>query len=110
MDKNKNNFTNLHSADENDDALDLNLINHTSLLRKSVKKAKAAALVQETRKQNELEGLEKIQSNVIRILLLEDSETDADLLIRHLRKEKIDFEYIRVWDKDAFLEQLTVFA
>jgi len=46
----------------------------------------------------------------IKILLLEDSETDADLLIRHLRREKIDFNHIRVWEKDAYLKQIDEFC
>ena len=46
----------------------------------------------------------------VKILLLEDSEADTELLVRHLRKEKIDFEYTRVWEKETFLEQLKKFA
>jgi len=41
--------------------------------------------------------------DVLKILLVEDSETDALLLIRYLKKENIDFNYSRVWDKDAFI-------
>jgi len=39
----------------------------------------------------------------LKILLVEDSETDADLLIRFLNREKINFKHSRVWNKDAFL-------
>jgi len=46
----------------------------------------------------------------IKILRLEDSETDADLLVRHLRKEKINFVHNHVWKKDTFLEQLSKFS
>jgi len=46
----------------------------------------------------------------IKLLLLEDSEMDADLLVRHLHKEKIDFKYVRVWKKSTFQEQLKLFA
>jgi len=46
----------------------------------------------------------------VRILLLEDSEMDEDLLVRHLKKEKIDFQYIRVWERNSFLDQLKKFA
>jgi two-component system, sensor histidine kinase and response regulator len=46
----------------------------------------------------------------IKILLVEDSPMDADLLSRHLRKENIDFEYKRVWEREAFLDQLKNFA
>lgn len=38
----------------------------------------------------------------LNILLVEDSETDADLLIRFLKKQGIDFSYTRVWNKDDF--------
>ncbi len=42
----------------------------------------------------------------LKILLVEDSETDADLLIRFLKREKIDFSYSRVWDRNAFINIL----
>jgi len=42
----------------------------------------------------------------LNILLVEDSETDADLLIRFLKKENIDFRYSRVWDKGTFISAL----
>ena len=42
----------------------------------------------------------------LKILLVEDSETDADLLIRFLKKEKIDFSYSRVWERNAFVNAL----
>ena len=42
----------------------------------------------------------------INILLVEDSATDADILVRHLRKEKIDFDYSRVWSKEGFVESI----
>jgi len=47
-----------------------------------------------------------IMDNKLKILLVEDSESDADLLIRFLKKEKIDFSFIRVWNKDAFIKAL----
>lgn len=40
--------------------------------------------------------------NKIKILLVEDSETDADLLIRFLKKQGIDFSITRVWNKEDF--------
>lgn len=46
----------------------------------------------------------------VKILLLEDSEADTELLVRHLKKERIDFEYTRVWEKSSFLVQLKKFA
>ncbi len=42
----------------------------------------------------------------LRILLLEDSESDADLLIKHLRKEYIHFIHLRVWNREAFINAL----
>jgi serine phosphatase RsbU (regulator of sigma subunit) len=56
-----------------------------------------------------LDGIEQIKLSMeerIRILLLEDSEMDADLLVRHLRKENIDFDHTRVWERAGFREQL----
>lgn len=44
--------------------------------------------------------------NILKILLVEDSETDADLLIRFLNREKINFSHSRVWNKDAFLNAI----
>ena len=38
--------------------------------------------------------------------MVEDSEADADLLVRFLTKEKIDFSHFRVWTKDAFVNAL----
>jgi len=48
--------------------------------------------------------------NKLKILLLEDSRMDADLLIRFLRREKFEFEYAWVWEKNAFSEQLKKLA
>ena len=42
----------------------------------------------------------------LNILLLEDSEIDADLLVRFLKKEKIDFNYSRIWQKNDFINAL----
>ena len=46
----------------------------------------------------------------LKILLLEDSDTDADLLIRHLKKEYIAFSYLRVWLKDDYINALDEFS
>jgi serine phosphatase RsbU (regulator of sigma subunit) len=45
----------------------------------------------------------------LKILLVEDSDTDADLLIRYLKKELIAFSYVRVWIKDNFVKALDEF-
>jgi serine phosphatase RsbU (regulator of sigma subunit) len=42
-------------------------------------------------------------SDELKILLVEDSESDADLLIRFLRKHELQFSYTRVWNKQGFL-------
>ena len=44
--------------------------------------------------------------NILNILLLEDTDSDAELLIRFLKKENIAFNYIRVWEKDTFIKAL----
>lgn len=43
--------------------------------------------------------------DVLKILLVEDTESDTDLLIRFLKKE-IDLSYLRVDDRDAFIKAL----
>lgn len=40
------------------------------------------------------------------ILLLENSKSDADLLVKYLKKEKFNFSYTRVWQKESFVELL----
>lgn len=42
--------------------------------------------------------------NKINILLLEDSETDANLLLRFLEKENLDFSYSHVIKKQEFID------
>lgn len=42
----------------------------------------------------------------LNILFLEDSEIDADLIVRFLKKEKIDFNYSRIWQKNDFINAL----
>jgi serine phosphatase RsbU (regulator of sigma subunit) len=42
----------------------------------------------------------------LNILLVEDSESDSDLLIRFLKKKEISFSYSRVWARDAFLSAI----
>jgi serine phosphatase RsbU (regulator of sigma subunit) len=41
--------------------------------------------------------------NKLKILLVEDSETDADLLIRFLRKQGLDFIFTRVWNREDYI-------
>jgi serine phosphatase RsbU (regulator of sigma subunit) len=45
-------------------------------------------------------------NNELKILLLEDSETDADLLVRFLNKEKLQFSCTRVWNKSTFVSEI----
>ena len=42
----------------------------------------------------------------LNILLVEDSASDAILLIRFLKKEALDFSHSRVWTKDAFIQAI----
>jgi len=46
----------------------------------------------------------------LKILLLEDSQMDTDLLIRFLSRAKLEFEYRCVWEQNAFSEQLHEFT
>ena len=109
MNQKFNNFFNMHLTNEDNKVLNPELEKHTQFLESTINKPKHVTSGLYRRKINETREYGKPYSNTIRILLLEDSETDADLLIRHLKKENIDFEYIRVLDKEAFLEQLSVF-
>lgn len=45
----------------------------------------------------------------LRILLVEDSETDSDLLVTHLKRENVVFDYRRVWSKEEFIKALHSF-
>jgi CheY-like chemotaxis protein len=47
---------------------------------------------------------------VLRILILEDQNTDAELMERKLCKEEISFSSKRVETKEDFLRELKVFA
>lgn len=103
------NFINLRqNAKQHADKLDLILGSYASLSKNPEKKTKSLPLLR-IKKANGIEDLDQNNTKALRILLLEDSLTDADLLIRHLRKEKIDFQYTRVLDKPSFLEQLKAF-
>jgi phosphoserine phosphatase RsbU/P len=47
-----------------------------------------------------------MMDGTLKILLVEDSETDADLLVRFLKKENIDFSCLRVWNRETFISAL----
>lgn len=110
MNEKNYNFINLRqNAKQHAEKLDLILGSYTSLSKIPGKKTKSPPFLK-IKKVDQTEDPGQINSKALRILLLEDSETDADLLIRHLRREKIDFLYTRVLDKAAFVEQLRVFV
>jgi len=43
---------------------------------------------------------------LLKILLIEDSDIDADLLVRFLNKQKIKFSCTRVWNANTFLDEI----
>ncbi len=45
----------------------------------------------------------------LKILLVEDTDFDADLLIRHIKKSGLDFTHKRVWERDNFIEAVAIF-
>lgn len=45
-----------------------------------------------------------------RLLQVEDVETDAELILRELRRHGLSFESCRVWTEAGFLEALATFA
>ena len=47
--------------------------------------------------------------HALKILLVEDEDTDEELLIRFLKKENIDFTHKRVWLKEDYLKALQAF-
>ena len=47
-----------------------------------------------------------MQDTPINILLVEDSEMDAMLLVRFLKKSGMDFSYTRVWERSTFISEL----
>ncbi|WP_269714077.1 response regulator [Caulobacter sp. NIBR2454] len=51
---------------------------------------------------------EKTRSNLLRILLLEDSAIDAELLASHLERAEFEFEIVRVVNRRTFVESLAV--
>lgn len=48
-------------------------------------------------------------SNKLRILIVEDLDTDAEILIHFLKRENIDFVYERVWHEDDYIKALHAF-
>ena len=55
---------------------------------------------------DDIQPITKVMVNTLKILLVEDSETDADLLIRFLKRENIEFNHSRVWNKEGFINAL----
>jgi phosphoserine phosphatase RsbU/P len=49
-------------------------------------------------------------SDSIRILLIEDSETDADLVVRFLKREGLVFEHQRVSNRQAFISAMDAYV
>ncbi len=47
-----------------------------------------------------------MQDTPLKFLLLEDSEMDAMLLVRFLKKSGIDFSYTRVWEENSYISEL----
>lgn len=46
---------------------------------------------------------------IIKILLVEDSEIDEALLVRFLKKEKVLFNHIRVWKREEYIKALDIY-
>ena len=55
---------------------------------------------------DDIESIDAIMVQVLNILFIEDSDSDADLLVRFLKKEGIAFISTRVWTKQAYLTAL----
>ena len=49
-------------------------------------------------------------ARVLRVLQVEDVETDAELIIHHLKRYGLALESRRVWTEAGFLEAVTSFA
>ncbi len=47
-----------------------------------------------------------MMNSKLKILLVEDSESDSDLLIRFLKKKEINFSYSRVWSRIDFVNAI----
>jgi HD-GYP domain-containing protein (c-di-GMP phosphodiesterase class II) len=52
---------------------------------------------------------ESLQGRRKRIVILEDSEVDAELMIRILKKNGLDYEFLRLESETVFLSQLDAF-
>lgn len=52
----------------------------------------------------------QIMERDLKILLVEDMQEDADLILRYLKKEAIKFNYVRVWKKDDFIKALNEYT
>jgi len=45
-------------------------------------------------------------NTILKILIVGNTETDADLIVSYLKKENINFSHSRVWNKDVFINAL----
>jgi len=43
---------------------------------------------------------------VLKVLLVEDSDIDEELLVRFLKKEKVSFSHLRVWKREDYVKAL----
>ncbi len=55
------------------------------------------------------EPIDALMNDNLKILLVEDLDSDEELLIRYLKKQNIVFTHIRVWLKDDYIKALDEF-
>lgn len=48
-------------------------------------------------------------NTTLKILFVEDTDFDADLIIRHIKKSGLNFIHQRVWERDKFIEAVSTF-
>jgi CheY-like chemotaxis protein len=58
---------------------------------------------------DDIESTITLMEDKLKILLVEDLDSDADLLIRHLKKKNISFCHLRVWLRDDYVKALNEF-
>ena len=90
MNQKFSNFFNPNRAKENAETLGFSPEDHTSSSQATTNQPKTVSPALHNRKIIKVKKYGNLHSNIIRILLLEDSETDADLLIRYLKKENVE--------------------